>query len=87
MENTDNKRKFNRRFFLETGALGGIGLALDLALGETRNADDEAEPEMVRLLTADGKVVVVDKKHIPQTCGRPVAVSNRELQEWMKDKK
>ena len=83
MENTDNKRKFSRRNFLETGVNGSVGIAIGLVAGTVLNARNEEEPEMVRLLTADGKMVEVEKKRIPETCGKPVAVSNQALQEWM----
>ena len=87
MENTNNKRKFSRRAFLEAGVNSSVGIAIGLVAGAALNTGNEEEPEMVRLLTADGKVVEVEKKRIPETCGRPVAVSNQALQEWMeKDK-
>ena len=87
MEDTNNKRKYSRRLFLETGVNGSVGIAIGLVAGTALSSGNEEEPEMVKLLTADGKVVHVEKKHLPQTCGKPVPVSNQELMAWMeKDK-
>ncbi len=83
MEDTNNKRKLSRRFFLETGVTGSVGVAIGLVAGTLLKNANQEEPEMIRLLTADGKVVEVEKKRLPQTCGKPVAVSNQELKEWM----
>lgn len=83
MEDTNNKRKLSRRFFLETGVTGSVGVAIGLVAGTLLKNTNQEEPEMIRLLTADGKVVEVEKKRLPQTCGKPVAVSNQELKEWM----
>ena len=83
MEDTNNKRKYSRRFFLETGVTGSVGIAIGLVAGTALKTGNGEEPEMVKLLTADGKVVEVDRKRLPRTCGRPVAVSNEELKEWM----
>lgn len=87
MEDTNNKRTYSRRFFLETGVNGSVGIAIGLIAGEALKNEEEETPEMVKLLTADGKVVEVEKKRIPQTCGKPVPVSNRELMAWMKKDK
>ncbi len=83
MEDKNNKRKLSRRFFLETGVTGSVGVAIGLVAGTLLKNTNQEEPEMIRLLTADGKVVEVEKKRLPQTCGKPVAVSNQELKEWM----
>lgn len=83
MEDTNNKRKLSRRFFLETGVTGSVGVAIGLVAGTLLKNTNQEESEMIRLLTADGKVVEVEKKRLPQTCGKPVAVSNQELKEWM----
>lgn len=83
MEDKNNKRKLSRRFFLETGVTGSVGVAIGLVAGTLLKNTNQEESEMIRLLTADGKVVEVEKKRLPQTCGKPVAVSNQELKEWM----
>ena len=83
MEDSKKKKSFSRRAFLETGVTGGVGVVLGLAAGPILKKVAEENPEMVKMLTADGKVVEVDKRLIPQTCGKPVAVSNQELKEWM----
>lgn len=87
MENNKNKRKYSRRTFLEAGVNGSVGIAIGLVAGTILNGENEEQPEMVRLLTADGKMVEVEKKRIPETCGRPVAVSNQVLQAWMEEGK
>lgn len=87
MEDTNNKRTYSRRLFLETGVNGSVGIAIGLIAGAALKNEEEEAPEMVKLLTADGKVVEVEKKRIPQTCGKPVPVSNQELMAWMKKDK
>lgn len=83
----NNKKKLPRREFLETGITGGVGVALGLAAGTILTSDDNNEPEMIKMLTADGKLVEVEKRLIPPTCGNPVSVSNQELKEWMEKNK
>jgi len=87
MENNKNKRNLSRRTFLEAGVNSSVGIAIGLVAGTILNGENEEQPEMVRLLTADGKMVEVEKKRIPETCGRPVAVSNQALQAWMEEGK
>lgn len=79
----NNKKKLHRRAFLETGITGGIGVALGLATSSILESGEQEAPEMVKMLTADGKLVEVEKRLIPAMCGKPVAVSNQELKEWM----
>jgi hypothetical protein len=87
MEDSPQDKNFTRRNFLETGIVGAAGVALGLVAGNILQPEQEAAPEMVKMLTADGKLVQVDKRFIPPTCGKPVAVSNKELQEWMETSK
>lgn len=81
----NNKKKLPRRAFLETGITGGIGVALGLAASSILKSEEQDAPEMVKMLTADGKLVEVEKRLIPEMCGKPVAVSNQELKEWMEN--
>lgn len=60
-----------------------MGVALGLVASNILNSDDNAEPEMIKMLTADGKLVEVEKRLIPPMCGKPVAVSNQDLKDWM----
>lgn len=83
----NNKKKLPRRVFLETGITGGVGVALGLAASNILLSSDNNEPEMVKMLTADGKLVEVEKSRIPAMCGNPVAVSNQELKDWMEKNK
>lgn len=87
MEDNSNKKKLPRRAFLETGITGGVGVALGLVASNILNSDDNAEPEMIKMLTADGKLVEVEKRLIPPMCGKPVAVSNQKLKDWMEKEK
>lgn len=87
MEDNSNKKKLPRRVFLETGITGGVGVALGLVAGDLLNNDDNAKPEMIKMLTADGKLVEVEKRLIPPMCGKPVAVSNQALKDWMEKEK
>lgn len=87
MEDTAKNKKYSRRAFLETGVTGGMGVALGLAAGAILKDGENPEPETVKLLTADGKLVEVEKRLIPPMCGNPVAVSNQELKDWMEKEK
>lgn len=82
----DNKKKLPRRAFLETGITGGVGVALGLVASSMLTSEEKEAPEMIKMLTADGKLVEVEKRLIPEMCGKPVAVSNQELKEWMEKK-
>lgn len=87
MENTDNNQENSRRKFLETGLTGVAGVALGLTVAKLILPEENDTPEMVKMLTPDGKLVAVDKRHLPPMCGTPVPISNKELQEWMKEGK
>ncbi len=80
----DKKKKNSRRDFLETGAVAAAGVAIGLVVGNILQPGKEDAPEMVKMLTADGKLVLVEKRLLPPMCGKPVPVSNQELLEWMK---
>jgi hypothetical protein len=84
MENKNEQKKMPRRSFIETGITTGAGVALGLAITRVL-PDSEAKeaPEMVKMLTADGKLVEVEKRHLPPMCGKQAAVSNQQLKEWM----
>jgi hypothetical protein len=83
MEDTTQKKNLSRRNFLETGITGAAGVALGLAVGNTLLTSREEAPEMVKMLTADGQLVQVEKRLLPEPCGKPLAVSNQELLAWM----
>lgn len=83
MENSNHKKKFSRRNFLESGITGASGVALGLVAGHLLFPADEKDPQFVKMLTADGKLVEVDKRFLPPMCGNPVPVSNKELLDWM----
>ncbi len=83
MENTEKKANHSRRKFLETGAASAAGIALGLAAGNLLTSDQSEKPELVKMLTADGKLVEVDKKHLPVMCGQTRPVTNQELLDWM----
>lgn len=88
MEDSNKKKNLPRRAFLEAGIMGGVGVALGLAASSAlKNKGDDQQPEMVRMLTAEGKLVEVEKRLIPAMCGKPVAVSNKELKDWMEGNK
>ena len=87
MEDNNNKKALPRRKFLEQGVTAGIGVAIGLAASTALANGDKEKPEMVKMLTADGKLVEVEKRLIPAMCGKPVAVSNQELKDWMENGK
>ena len=81
--NNKQKKKLARRAFLESGITGGLGVALGLTASKLLDNPQSEKPEMIRMLTADGSLVEVEKQRIPAMCGKPVAVSNQALKEWM----
>jgi hypothetical protein len=83
MEESTQNKNVSRRNFLETSITGAAGVALGLVVGNMLPTNQEAAPEMVKMLTADGKLVQVEKRLLPETCGKPLAVSNQELLAWM----
>lgn len=84
MEQKNEHKNPDRRKFIETGVTAGIGVALGLVIVNTLpDSTENKAPEMVKMLTPDGKLVLVEKHRLPQSCGNPVAVSNQELKEWM----
>ncbi len=87
MEDTHKKKNYSRRNFIETGITGATGVALGLAAGNLLQAGQEEAPERIKMLTADGKLVEVEKRFLPPMCGKPAAVSNQELLAWMENKK
>jgi spermidine/putrescine-binding protein len=76
-----NKKKNKRREFLALGLLAGAGALAGFKTGEFLSENGEK----VRLITADGKVVEVDAKHLPLSNGKPI--SNAELQKWLENEK
>ena len=87
MEDSNKKKNLPRRAFLETGIMGGVGVALGLAASSALKNKGDEQPEMVKMLTPDGKLVEVEKRLIPALCGKPVAVSNEKLKNWMEENK
>jgi len=83
MENKDKKKVRNsRREFLGTGVVAGAGIVVGVAAG---NLLKEQHTETVKMMTADGKLVEVEKRFLPDKAGKPV--SNEELKNWMDDHK
>ena len=83
MENKEKKEMKNtRREFLGTGVAAGAGIALGVAAG---NLLKEQRSETVKMMTADGQLVEVEKRFLPKKVGKPV--SNKELKNWMDDHK
>lgn len=74
----DEKNKDRRRFL--TGVVAGTGLLAAWELSRKISLPLGGEDEMVKLITADGKVVEVAKKHLPPSGGK--AISNAELSRW-----
>jgi len=74
-------RKNSRRFFLQKGLLGGALTFLGLQSAKAATEEEET----VKMLTADGKLVEIPKKFVPKKSGK--VVSNKELREWVNEKK
>ncbi|MFQ5447698.1 MAG: twin-arginine translocation signal domain-containing protein [Saprospiraceae bacterium] len=83
MDNKEKKKVRNRRReFLGTSVAAGAGIALGIAAG---NILKEKSGEKVRMMTASGQLVEVDKRLLPEQQGKPV--SNEELKNWMESNK
>ena len=82
-----SKNKSSRRQFVETSLSGVTGLALGMELSKILDSVSEDNNEVIRMLTADGNLVEVDKRHLITMCGKPRAVSNEELLKWMQNSK
>ncbi len=89
MESNNEQKKLLRRNFIETGITAvAVGVALGLAIAKVLpDSEEKQAPEMVKMLTADGQLVEVEKRHLPPMCGKPVAVSNEQLKQWMNHEK
>lgn len=75
------KKQFSRRDFIETGVAAGIGVGVGIAAFKVLDSPDQ---QTVRLLTADGKLVEVERKHLPNQGDK---ASNKAVLTWMKDNK
>lgn len=77
MKNTANNAGKSRRRFLNLGLLFSVGMFSSGKI-QARALGDE---EKVRLITADGKVLEVEKSRIPNF-GQAIPVSDAELEQW-----
>ena len=75
------KRKVGRRRALGIAALGLLTLLPEAAKSEADLDSPVRTDEHMKLITADGKVVEVEKKHI-QTQGKK-KLTNRQLKKWI----
>lgn len=83
MENKEKDMEKNRRReFIGTGVAAGAGIVLGIAAG---NLLKEKHGETVKMMTADGQLVEVEKRFLPKKDGK--IVSNKELKNWMEDHK
>lgn len=76
MDNSKNDKP-SRRKFINNGVVAGASIALGVLAGKLV----KTEPEKVKMMTADGQLVEVDRKHLPASKAK--AVSNKELKEWI----
>jgi len=81
----DKDKANKRREFLTLGLWAGVGALAGKTVAEaivSQNGDT------VRLITADGKVMEVDAKHLPDVkYYERKKLNNKELQEWLDDEK
>ncbi|TNE55019.1 MAG: hypothetical protein EP344_13700 [Bacteroidetes bacterium] len=82
MKKNDNEQGYSRRAFLETSIIGGAGIAL--GLGAVTILEGSTK-DTVRLLTASGEIVEVDRRFLPPATGKQV--SNKVLKDWMEQHK
>ena len=62
---------------------------LSLGLSDSKNSKSQKqsgsnETEMIKMLTADGKLVMVDKAALDSAVGKK-KTTNKEIMEWRKD--
>lgn len=76
-----DKKNKKRREFLALGLLAGAGAFAGNLIGKSLSSGGEK----IKLITADGKVVEVDAKHLPSTSDMPI--SNEDLQQWLETEK
>ncbi len=74
----DQKDNSSRRRFLSLGLLSGAALLTQKAEAMASVTDDD---EKVSMLTADGKLVEVSKKHVEQSTHREKA-KNEDILNW-----
>ena len=72
------RKKQDRRQILNMGIAAGVGLTLGGIGGAVIKAYGK---EKVRLITADGKVFEIEKRHLPRALKGKL--SNEELSQWM----
>lgn len=75
------KKQFSRRDFIETGTAASIGVGVGIAAFKVLDSPNQ---QTIRLLTADGKLVEVERRHLPKQGDK---ASNTAILSWMKDNK
>ena len=63
---------------------GGRRWFLSLFTGADKKDKTEATPQMVKMLTADGKLVEIDKT-VLESAARNQRSTNKEIYDWMKN--
>ena len=75
-EKPESRRNFmSKSFFASAGLI--IGAGEELLKGK---------PEKIKMLTADGKLVQIDKSLVPKSITKKI-VSNKEILDWMENEK
>lgn len=74
-------QKRGRREIISWGIFGTIGIAIGSFAGRFRA---EKQSETIKLITADGKVMEVERRHLPGSKGHKKPVSNSFLQQWIR---
>lgn len=74
MGENKNKRGRTRRSFL----------SLFLNVSDDSSSTNKSKPDMVKMLTADGKLVEVDKA-VFEAVSKKQKSSNKEIYDWMKN--
>jgi hypothetical protein len=76
----EKKKKGNsRREFLDKTVAVGAGLGMGAMLSSELSQDQNEEH--IRLITADGKIMEVKRKHVKKRCAGKV--SNKTLMNWI----
>ncbi|MDH3246758.1 MAG: hypothetical protein OEM26_19205 [Saprospiraceae bacterium] len=75
------KKESTRRNFLEYLLYGGGGILAGKHIAKTT----KSKGELSKFITADGKVVLIDPRHVRKLEGG--RISNQDLQAWMKSGK
>ena len=75
----------SRRTFVDHGIMGAISIALGFFSTRLFLSKPKGDTRKVPMITSDGKIVEVERRHLPEKHGRKFA-SDQEFEAWMSEK-